>query len=233
MASASRTAGHRRCPGLRLCARGFSEDRSERNADDALRAHWDQGRPLEGNHRSTPTIRAGCGTTTDRRSAPSTPLQRAHWSSQDENTGDGPRTAIGDGSGSRHHVASIAGECGRVPGCDTGRRPDLASGCGSREAQILFTIRAGSSMPSNICSRSPLTWAGEMNKGIPLPVSINISLGTNGDAHDGNSPLCRWINALATAGRCITVASGNAGAKRCRWRQATSAMSWAASTPPG
>lgn len=45
-----------------------------------------------------------------------------------------------------------------------------------------------------------------------LPISINVSLGTNGDAHDGSSPLCRWIeSALATAGRCVTVAAGNAG----------------------
>jgi subtilisin family serine protease len=46
----------------------------------------------------------------------------------------------------------------------------------------------------------------------PLPISINISLGTNGDAHDGSSPLCRWIeHVVATAGRCVTVAAGNAG----------------------
>jgi subtilisin family serine protease len=50
------------------------------------------------------------------------------------------------------------------------------------------------------------------NDGKPLPVSINISLGTNGDAHDGSSPLCRWIeNCLAVSGRCVTVAGGNAG----------------------
>jgi subtilisin family serine protease len=49
-------------------------------------------------------------------------------------------------------------------------------------------------------------------KGKPLPISINISLGTNGDAHDGSSPICRWIeNALTTAGRCVSVAAGNAG----------------------
>jgi subtilisin family serine protease len=52
----------------------------------------------------------------------------------------------------------------------------------------------------------------ERGDGHPLPISINISLGTNGDAHDGSSPLCRWIeSALATAGRCVTVAAGNAG----------------------
>jgi subtilisin family serine protease len=48
-----------------------------------------------------------------------------------------------------------------------------------------------------------------------LPVSINISLGTNGHAHDGSSAVCRWLeNVLATAGRSVTVAAGNAGQER-------------------
>lgn len=46
----------------------------------------------------------------------------------------------------------------------------------------------------------------------PLPVSINISLGTNGHAHDTSSAMARWIdNALSTPGRCVSVAAGNAG----------------------
>lgn len=45
-----------------------------------------------------------------------------------------------------------------------------------------------------------------------LPVSINISLGTNGHAHDGSSAVCRWIeNVLSTPGRAISVSAGNAG----------------------
>ncbi|MCY7376885.1 MAG: S8 family serine peptidase, partial [Pyrinomonadaceae bacterium] len=48
----------------------------------------------------------------------------------------------------------------------------------------------------------------EMN----LPVAINISLGTNGHAHDGSSALNRWIDsAVALPGRAICVAAGNAG----------------------
>jgi subtilisin family serine protease len=44
------------------------------------------------------------------------------------------------------------------------------------------------------------------------PVSINISLGTNGHAHDGSAAVARWIDAaLAVPGRCVTVAAGNAG----------------------
>ena len=45
-----------------------------------------------------------------------------------------------------------------------------------------------------------------------LPVTINVSLGTNGHAHDGSSAVCRWIeNALSTPGRSVAVSAGNAG----------------------
>ena len=41
---------------------------------------------------------------------------------------------------------------------------------------------------------------------------INISLGTNGGAHDASSPMSRWIDhALSTPGRAVCVAAGNAG----------------------
>ncbi len=45
-----------------------------------------------------------------------------------------------------------------------------------------------------------------------IPVVINVSLGTNGHAHDGSSPLNRWIDsAVSIPGRAICVAAGNAG----------------------
>lgn len=45
-----------------------------------------------------------------------------------------------------------------------------------------------------------------------LPLSINISLGTNGGAHDGSSGVGRWMDALCSApGIAISLASGNAG----------------------
>ncbi len=48
-----------------------------------------------------------------------------------------------------------------------------------------------------------------------LRLSINISLGTNGHAHDGAGAIGRWLDAvLATPGRVITVAAGNAGQER-------------------
>lgn len=48
-----------------------------------------------------------------------------------------------------------------------------------------------------------------------MPVSINISLGTNGHAHDGSDAISRWIDAeLAMPGRCICLAAGNAGQEK-------------------
>ncbi|HEX7186445.1 MAG TPA: S8 family serine peptidase [Thermoanaerobaculia bacterium] len=45
-----------------------------------------------------------------------------------------------------------------------------------------------------------------------MPLSINVSLGTNGHAHDGSSAISRWIDAaMSMPGRCISVAAGNAG----------------------
>jgi subtilisin family serine protease len=44
------------------------------------------------------------------------------------------------------------------------------------------------------------------------PISINVSLGTNGAAHDGSSAINRWIDsALTVPGRSVCVAAGNAG----------------------
>jgi subtilisin family serine protease len=48
-----------------------------------------------------------------------------------------------------------------------------------------------------------------------IPVSINISLGTNGHAHDDSNPASRWIDlALTRPGRSVCVAAGNAGQER-------------------
>jgi subtilisin family serine protease len=48
-----------------------------------------------------------------------------------------------------------------------------------------------------------------------VPVSINISLGTNGHAHDDSAAITRWIDlALTRPGRSVCVAAGNAGQER-------------------
>ena len=46
-------------------------------------------------------------------------------------------------------------------------------------------------------------------------ISINISLGTNGHAHDGSSSTSRWIDyELTTPGRSVSVAAGNSGQEK-------------------
>jgi subtilisin family serine protease len=53
-----------------------------------------------------------------------------------------------------------------------------------------------------------VTVANELGK----PITINISLGTNGGAHDGSSGVTRWIDsALTVPGRSVCIAAGNAG----------------------
>ena len=48
-----------------------------------------------------------------------------------------------------------------------------------------------------------------------LPLSVNISLGTNGHAHDTSSSVNRWIDAALTVpGRSVCIAAGNAGQER-------------------
>ncbi|MGE0598689.1 MAG: S8 family serine peptidase [Dehalococcoidia bacterium] len=55
----------------------------------------------------------------------------------------------------------------------------------------------------------------ELGQSMKLPVAINVSLGTNGHAHDGSAPVSRWIDAaMTTPGRAICVAAGNAGQER-------------------
>lgn len=53
--------------------------------------------------------------------------------------------------------------------------------------------------------------ADELN----MPISINISLGTNGHAHDGSDITSRWIDSeLNIPGRCICIAAGNSGQEK-------------------
>ncbi|MBM3812052.1 MAG: peptidase S8 and S53 subtilisin kexin sedolisin [Acidimicrobiia bacterium] len=48
-----------------------------------------------------------------------------------------------------------------------------------------------------------------------LRLSVNISLGTNGHAHDGSNAISRWIDsALAIPGRAVCAAAGNAGQEK-------------------
>ncbi|HET7728712.1 MAG TPA: S8 family serine peptidase, partial [Usitatibacter sp.] len=60
-----------------------------------------------------------------------------------------------------------------------------------------------------------VTWLLEQGRMANMPVSINVSLGTNGHAHDSSAPVNRWIDSLlAIPGRSVCVAAGNAGQER-------------------
>jgi subtilisin family serine protease len=72
---------------------------------------------------------------------------------------------------------------------------------------------------STFSDTSSITHAVEYLLGIAqeenLPISINISLGTNGGSHDGSSGVSRWLDAyLAAPGRSISIAAGNAGQEK-------------------
>ncbi len=60
-------------------------------------------------------------------------------------------------------------------------------------------------------------WLMQLGDKLGMPVSINISLGTNGHAHDSSAPINRWIDAwLAIPGRGVCVAAGNAGQEKAQ-----------------
>ena len=53
---------------------------------------------------------------------------------------------------------------------------------------------------------------------VQMPLVINVSLGTNGGAHDGSNGVSRWLDAyLATPGRAICIAAGNAGQEKAEF----------------
>ncbi len=58
-------------------------------------------------------------------------------------------------------------------------------------------------------------WLVALAETMKKRVSINISLGTNGHAHDGTGAIGSWLDAvLSTPGRAVTVAAGNAGQEK-------------------
>ncbi|HEX6210879.1 MAG TPA: S8 family serine peptidase [Methylomirabilota bacterium] len=103
------------------------------------------------------------------------------------------------------HVASIAaGRSGVCPEADIAAVLIDIPSQGSPLEQRRFTFSDSSRIVHAV--EYLLALAGGR------PLSINVSLGTNGGAHDGSSGVSRWLDALlATPGRSICVAAGNAG----------------------
>jgi len=105
------------------------------------------------------------------------------------------------------HVASIAG--GNSGVCPTAMIAGVLIALSEREMDRHATLYDSTRLAHAV---DYLFGLGERLYRRPIPTVINISLGTNGHAHDGTSAICRWIDAaLMTSGRCVCVAAGNAG----------------------
>ena len=111
------------------------------------------------------------------------------------------------------HVASIAaGNLGVCPQADIAAvLIDLGDDAGDRRQSLYDSTRLAHAV------EYLFNYAAELSaeRGEKVPVSINISLGTNGHAHDGSSPSNRWIDhALTIPGRSVCVAAGNSGQEK-------------------
>jgi subtilisin family serine protease len=116
---------------------------------------------------------------------------------------------------SRHshgtHVASIAaGKSGVAKGFDiAGVLLDMPASALARRSSFYDSTR--------IAHAVDYLFQLKDDKGYEA-ISINISLGTNGHAHDGSAPVCRWVDsALTEPGRSIAVAAGNSGQEAPRF----------------
>jgi subtilisin family serine protease len=114
-----------------------------------------------------------------------------------------PQSAMVDGSHGTHVSSIAAGNTGVCPDADI--------------AAVLVTLPdADFERRKSFYDSSRLIHAMEYLLALAdkrrQPISINVSLGTNGHAHDASSALNRWIDsALTVPGRSVTVAAGNAG----------------------
>lgn len=106
------------------------------------------------------------------------------------------------------HVASIAaGNTGVCP------HAQIVGVTIALEKDILEDRRK--SFYDSACLVHAVTYLLDVAAENKLPISINISLGTNGHAHDGSDITSRWIDSeLNIPGRCICIAAGNAGQEK-------------------
>jgi len=93
--------------------------------------------------------------------------------------------------------AMIAGVLVSLPAADQDRRKSFYDSTRIADA-VDYLVKLGGELSAE--------------RGRAVRVSINVSLGTNGHAHDGSSAISRWIDSvMSVPGRCISVAAGNAG----------------------
>jgi subtilisin family serine protease len=174
-------------------------DFADDNGDTRFVAIWDQG----GDFRSAPGVFGYGSELTATRLKKAVAAQRAGGLPAVELEQQSQRTVGSHGT----HVASIA--AGRSGVCPEARIAGVLISVPSPEGER-ESRRATFSDSSRIIDGIEYLYG--LGKEMGLPVSINISLGTNGGAHDGSNGPCRWIDASLNApGRAISVAAGNAG----------------------
>lgn len=113
------------------------------------------------------------------------------------------QTAEDPGSHATHVASIAAGNQGTCPDAwIVGVSIAMTNNDDGRRASIYDSTRLGQA----------IDFITDVGDAAGLPVAINISLGTNGHAHDGTSPINKWIEStLREQGRVICVAAGNSG----------------------
>jgi subtilisin family serine protease len=121
-----------------------------------------------------------------------------------------PQSQMTPGSHGTHVASIAAGKHGVCPGAAiAGVLISLTADDSDRRRSFYDSTRIVDAVEYLIEVAREL---GEENQEDPWPVSINISLGTNGHAHDASAACSRWIDsALSVPGRSVCVAAGNAG----------------------
>lgn len=121
-----------------------------------------------------------------------------------------PQSQMEIGSHATHVTSIAAGNSGVCP------KADIACVMVSLPASDLRRRR---SFYDTRCVMDAISYLFDLGRRYGKPVSINISLGTNGGAHDGTELPSRWINtALFNPGRSICVAAGNSGQERALFK---------------
>jgi len=105
------------------------------------------------------------------------------------------------------HVASIA--AGNSGVCPSAKIVGVTIGLKSAD------LDRRKSFYDSACLVHALNYLLTVASDLKLPISINISLGTNGHAHDGTDITSKWLDAeLNIPGRCVCIAAGNAGQEK-------------------
>ncbi|MDA0184457.1 S8 family serine peptidase [Solirubrobacter phytolaccae] len=124
-----------------------------------------------------------------------------------------PQSQMGEGAHATHVASIAAGGTGVCPEAwIAGVLVDIPREESARRESFYDSTRVAHAVDYLIAVAEDLRREHKLRT---VPVSINISLGTNGHAHDASAAMSRWIDlALSRPGRSVCVAAGNAGQER-------------------